>query len=142
MNNHRCFARRELSAEALEEIRAQHAPIICPLCKGSLKMDHCPSDTNLPEEWGSNPMKKWGSCHKCQIVWLLELLNWTDERGDGMVTDKGHNLTLHAYANCFCQSPLIENPPAVRGKDWGVRLENNNGGHSEFRTHCDKAPKQ
>lgn len=65
-------------------------------------------------------------CRKCAIVWKLVIRNWVNERGDGMIIGEGHDVTLHAYSNCYCRAPLLTRPNAAGyATDFGVILNLN-----------------
>ena len=132
MPEHELLFKDNLDSSILEEIRSHHRFGKCPLCSEQLSGPVCVDGKDILVAFREST-KQYSSCSQCKIVWQLEIFNWTDERGDGMVTGEGHILTLYAFSNCFCRTSLLF-ASFKHSRRAGIQLESSPDGHSTLAT--------
>lgn len=124
MGSHPKLSKEHLLSVVVSETINAMRLIKCFICGGPLGQMECMYGVryNHPTDIGES----WYHCRKCSIVWRLVIRNWVNERGDGMITGEGHDVTLHAYSNCYCRAPLLTRPNASGyAADFGVILNHN-----------------
>ncbi|MBP9771840.1 MAG: hypothetical protein KBD16_02875 [Candidatus Pacebacteria bacterium] len=127
MSNHPQLDKNALQQDVLEQIKTSQSLRRCPKCSGELGPAMCVAGDRVSAWQNESTSAKrflFQSCSGCLITWSLELFDWEDERGDGMVTDMGRRLTLRAYANCACRTALLTEVSGGRYYDYGLILTN------------------
>jgi hypothetical protein len=135
MNKHRMVSPKELKPKVLDEIGRTHNLAHCPLCGGEFAKEACFHTSGSSEHGASGSSWLRRLCEPCNIVWEMDLINWTNERGDGMVTGEGHYISLVGYANCFCCRIVIDRSPAH------IRVHEGRN-HSYMHSVCEPRPVQ
>ena len=125
---HVVLSKELLEEEVLKEIRKDHRLTKCPFCKGELEEPLCSMRVPAPKKFEEYGRFQYECCESCQIIWCLELFNWTNERGDGMITGYGHMLILHGWTNCVCKSPVFGSKV--------VTIEEKSGHHASLFHPC------
>ncbi len=135
-HRHQIIPEEKLQKDVLIEIHRNHKLAKCPLCGGELTEPLCTGKVMVPQESGSygRPNEyEYKGCGVCKIIWRLELFNYTNERGDGMISDEGHQLFLEGWRNCFCRSRIFEH---------FIFIEESEGPHSRLGSPCPNIQKK
>ena len=137
MSNHPQLDKAALLQDVFEQIKKTNSLQRCPKCGGNLGSAVCAAGDRVPswldERIGDVHTHCWNACTACLIVWKLELFNWSDESNSGMIDREGHTLTLHAYANCGCQAPLLLQRDSLgKQRDLGICLVKSEKGHTRL----------
>ncbi len=112
MGVHEKIRREDLKVEVFKSVTENHRLELCPKCGEGVERPTCFSGREDLQYGAPGSGSAKVICHKCSIVWELQLFNWTNENGDGTIRGEGHRITLLAFANCFCRRSLIDHHPA------------------------------